>query len=168
METKVKERNQWARKHKDHNRTWHTFQSIKKNNIRTHSHNIFIFIYIYIYAYKTPKTEDVGHCLASLWLKLTANNVFFRLLWAVCREAQDARPSQPGHVHELPPQERGEETLLNWYRTWARPKGHGQIELPCSEASASILGLLLLMILNSLPLYLGEGKRMENQEVGGH
>lgn len=33
---------------------------------------------------KHQKTEEVGRCLASLWLKQTVNNVFFRLLGVVC------------------------------------------------------------------------------------
>lgn len=119
MEKKSKGEKTYERKNikkrKDHNSIWHTFQRVLKK--QQHSYTFAQYIHIHIYMHiKHQKTEEVGRCLASLWLKLTVNNVFFRLLGAVCREAvlaQGARPSQPGHVHEPPPKSTWEEMLLN-------------------------------------------------------
>lgn len=126
---------------------------------------------------KHQKTEEVGRCLASLWLKQTVNNVSFRLLGVVvCCEAvlaQGARPSQPDHVHEPPPKSTGEEKLLNWCIVPELDPGGD--ELSRSEASASIWAcrrswsaiLFPSGVSPQLLINIVEGKRMENQEVGG-
>lgn len=164
------------KKKKDHNSTWHTFQRVLKK--QQHSYTFAQYIHIHIYMHiKHQKTEEVGRCLASLWLKQTVNNVSFRLLGVVvCCEAvlaQGARPSQPDHVHEPPPKSTGEEKLLNWCIVPELDPGGD--ELSRSEASASVWAcrrswsaiLFPSGVSPQLLINIVEGKRMENQEVGG-
>lgn len=88
--------------------------------------------------------------------------------------AQGARPSQPGHVHEPPPESAGEETLSElMYCTWAPPQRAGGLSR--SEASASCWACcpywssILFPSGGNPQLFrnIVERKRMENQEVGG-
>lgn len=145
-------KNLWAQNHKDHNNTWHTFQSIKKKEQHSHTFAQYSHIHLYIYAYKTPKNRgtwllwcfpvveaDSEHCFSFFFYCFLTFFIFF--FGAMCREAvlaQGARPSQPGPRSRAAAQkhrEGEEEALLN--RTWARPPPDGA-SFPVPEAPASV------------------------------
>lgn len=125
---------------------------------------------------KHQKTEEVGRCLASLWLKQTVNNVFFRLFRSCVlrgcagsgREAITAGPRSRAAAQK---HGGGDASELMYVYLSSTPAG----ELSRSEASASVWAcrfsrssILFPSGVSPRPSRsIEEGKRMENQEVGG-